>query len=81
MKTLSVFFQILIGLGRDRFFFLKRIEWGLGESKPAAHLSHSVGIFSADSWWYVLRALKKNYIQNGADWQWSGMDSGVIFEH
>ena len=30
------FFQILIGLGGDRRFFLKRNEWGLGESKGAA---------------------------------------------
>ena len=27
-----------------------------------------------------MRALKKNNIQNGADWQCSGVDSGVIFE-
>ena len=29
--------KILIGLGGERCFFLKRNEWGLGESKAAAH--------------------------------------------
>ena len=46
-------------------------------------IPRSVGIFPADSWWYVMRALKGN-IQNGADcraeWQCSGVNSGVIFE-
>ena len=79
MKTLSVFFffQIIIGLGGDRSFFLKRNEWGLGESKAAAHPPLR---WDLPSGFLVVRnALKKN-IQNGADWQWSGVDSGVIFE-
>ena len=31
------FFQILIGLGGDGFFFLNRNEWSLGESKAVAY--------------------------------------------
>ena len=61
-------------LGGDRFFFLKRNEWGLGESKAAAH--PPLG-WDLPSGFLVVRnsGSSKNNIQNGADWQWSGVDT------